>query len=77
MLRMNNAKKRMRAETRDEEQLNVREGDVINLPNLLFTENRDYLVKYNDDQKVCTIYMDCHCTCSVHEIYFIENTCSY
>ncbi|KAK1354704.1 hypothetical protein POM88_047960 [Heracleum sosnowskyi] len=50
--RMNYVKEGMQAEPRDEEDLNVREGDVINLPNLLFTENRDYLVKYNDDQKV-------------------------
>ncbi|KAK1354702.1 hypothetical protein POM88_047958 [Heracleum sosnowskyi] len=52
MPRMNYVKEGMQAEPRDEEDLNVREGDVINLPNLLFTENRDYLVKYNDDQKV-------------------------
>lgn len=31
----------------------VRKGDMINLHDLLFTKNRDYLVKYNDDQQVC------------------------
>lgn len=53
---MNYVKKRM-IETREGEELNVKEGDIINLMDLLFTEKRDYLVKYNDYQKVCTTYM--------------------
>lgn len=57
------AKKGMQVETQDREELtDIKEGDIINLLDLLFTENRDYLVKYND-QKVCTICMGCHCTC--------------
>lgn len=30
----------------------IRKGDIIDLHDLLFTKNRDYLVKFNDDQKV-------------------------
>lgn len=43
---MDNAKKRMEAMKQDEEELTgVKEGDIFNLPDLLFTENRDYLSK--------------------------------
>ncbi|KAL1811899.1 hypothetical protein ACET3Z_021964 [Daucus carota] len=52
MPRMNYIRKRMQVETRGEEELKVKEGDIINLTDLLFTENRDYLVKHSDDQKV-------------------------
>ncbi|KAL8094135.1 putative nucleoredoxin 1 isoform X2 [Apium graveolens] len=52
MPRINYVKKGIPAETREEEELKVKEGDIINLMDLLFTENRDYLVKYNGDQKV-------------------------
>lgn len=55
MPRMNYVKKGMLVERRDEEELKVKEGDVINLMDLLFTENMDYLVKHSDDQKFCTI----------------------
>lgn len=27
-------------------------GDVININDLLFTKNRDYLIRYNDNQRV-------------------------
>ncbi|KAK1389955.1 hypothetical protein POM88_018133 [Heracleum sosnowskyi] len=35
-----------------EEHKEIERGDVINLPDLLFTKNRDYLVKYSDNQRV-------------------------
>ncbi|KAL6496503.1 hypothetical protein OROGR_029761 [Orobanche gracilis] len=28
----------------------VNNGDILNLPDLLFTDQRDYLIKYNDNQ---------------------------
>lgn len=43
----------MEVETQDEEEeeeltdINIEEGDLINLPDILFDENRDYLIKYN------------------------------
>ncbi|KAK1354709.1 hypothetical protein POM88_047965 [Heracleum sosnowskyi] len=52
MSSMSSAKKGMQVETQDKDELtDIKEGDVINLRDLLFTENRDYLIKYND-QKV-------------------------
>lgn len=36
----------------DEDLTSIERGDIINLPELLFTKNRDYLVKYNSDEKV-------------------------
>ncbi|KAL6496485.1 hypothetical protein OROGR_029743 [Orobanche gracilis] len=30
----------------------VNNGDILNLPDLLFTDQRDYLIKYNDNQLV-------------------------
>ncbi|KAK1381385.1 hypothetical protein POM88_028134 [Heracleum sosnowskyi] len=30
----------------------IAKGDIVDLHDLLFTENRDYLVKYNDNRKV-------------------------
>ncbi|KAK1395717.1 hypothetical protein POM88_005580 [Heracleum sosnowskyi] len=36
----------------------IRKGDTINLKDLLFTKNRDYLVKNNNEQ-VCTVIMAC------------------
>lgn len=38
--------------TQDEDLTSIEIGDIINLPKLLFTKNRDYLVKYNSDEKV-------------------------
>ena len=55
MERMNYVRKRMQGGRRDKKELKVKEGDIINLMDLLFTENRDYLVKHSDDLKVCTI----------------------
>lgn len=56
-------KKGMAAETQeeDDELTDIKEGDIINLQNLLFTEKRDYLVKYNG-QKVCTVNTECSLT---------------
>lgn len=37
----------------EEKQLKIIEkGDVVNLSDLLFTENRDYLIRYNDPELV-------------------------
>lgn len=56
-------KKGMVIETQDDDELtNIKEGYIINLENLLFTEKRDYLVKYNG-QKVCAISAERSCTC--------------
>ncbi|XP_063942572.1 probable nucleoredoxin 1 isoform X2 [Daucus carota subsp. sativus] len=52
MERMNYVRKRMQGGRRDKKELKVKEGDIINLMDLLFTENRDYLVKHSDDLKV-------------------------
>lgn len=36
----------------EEHEKQIESGDVINLPDLLFTKNRDYLVRYIDNQRV-------------------------
>ena len=52
---MSSARKGMEVETQhDQECADLREGDIINLSDLIFDENRDYLVKYNK-QQVCTL----------------------
>lgn len=42
-----------KGEEMEEHKKLIKSGDVINLPDLLFTKNRDYLVKYSDNQRVC------------------------
>lgn len=44
-------KKGMEVQTQDEEEFaDIKEGDIINLWDLIFSEDRDYLVRYNDQQ---------------------------
>lgn len=31
----------------------IKRGDMININELLFTKNRDYLIRFNDDRRVC------------------------
>ncbi|KAL8093829.1 putative nucleoredoxin 1 isoform X2 [Apium graveolens] len=51
MSRTSYVKKRMEIETQDEEGFSdVKEGDIINLSDLIFSEDRDYLVRYNGQQ---------------------------
>lgn len=37
----------------------ITKGDIVDLQGLLFTENRDYLVKYKDNEKVDARYSTC------------------
>ncbi|KAL6534290.1 hypothetical protein OROHE_013215 [Orobanche hederae] len=50
------ANKGIVVETQEDEAelIDIKEGDIVNLPDLLFTENRNYLVK-NNGQKVHTV----------------------
>ncbi|KAK1354985.1 hypothetical protein POM88_048241 [Heracleum sosnowskyi] len=48
--RMSCAKKGMEVETQHDEEFDIKEGDIVNLSDLIFDENRDYLVKYNEQQ---------------------------
>ncbi|KAK1350706.1 hypothetical protein POM88_054577 [Heracleum sosnowskyi] len=43
---------RMVKKPKEPERKEVTKGDIIDLHDLLFTENRDYLIKYKDNQKV-------------------------
>ncbi|WOG94175.1 hypothetical protein DCAR_0313468 [Daucus carota subsp. sativus] len=53
--KMSSARKGMEVEMQhDQECADLKEGDIINLSDLIFDENRDYLVKYNK-QQVCTL----------------------
>ncbi|KAK1354988.1 hypothetical protein POM88_048244 [Heracleum sosnowskyi] len=52
MPRTSYVKKGMEVVTQDEEEFaDIKEGDIINLTDLIFSEDRDYLIRYND-QKV-------------------------
>ncbi|KAL6575568.1 hypothetical protein OROHE_000945 [Orobanche hederae] len=51
MQRTSYAKKETEVETQHgEEFVDIKEGDIINLLDLIFDENRDYVVRYNEQQ---------------------------
>lgn len=37
----------------EDEESTVEVGDIVDISDILFTQTRDYLIKYNDNQLVC------------------------